>query len=349
MLALHHLALMLFLIVPSILPADTLFTVTARKVKRTGNYLNVPPPQPPHLQPQPHPHPQPQQAQSVPTAAAVHHVEQEPYPYEDINEHDFHSQPDIVRYATDFTPTQAQTHSHTHTIAHSSASGGKYLIDNGLRSIAKGSADQANSAVASQNAAGKQAAYVAKSTLAQAAAQAAGTAVAVLKGKEVLLRRLEEQNIDEHKALESELTQLQQAKRSAKTAQYAAQQAINHVSVLTAALNNAQSGSELAQRAASEAAAELASQIDMVAQSKAKLEQIESHVYTARLDYEETKDAAEKATLSAQEAQINANDAAVHANVELSEAVHVHDKSDRNAATQIGSAGPTSGYGLKKK
>ncbi|CAD6996465.1 uncharacterized protein LOC101463150 [Ceratitis capitata] len=307
--------LLFLLLIPLILPTDAIFTVTSRKVKRTGTYLNVPPP--------PLPQPQP-----TPTAAASHHVEHEPYPYEDINEHDFHSQP---QYETEFTPTQTNTH------AHSSASTGKFLIDNGLRSIAKGSADQANSAVASQNAAGKQAAYVAKSTLAQAAAQAAGTAVAVLKGKEVLLRRLEDQNIDEHKGLEGELTQLQQAKRSAKTAQYAAQQAINHVSVLTAALNNAQSASELTQRAASEAAAELASQIDMVAQAKAKLEQIESQLYTARLDYEETKEAAEKATSSAQEAQINANDAAVHANVELSETVHVgaNDKSDYNVATVI--------------
>ncbi|XP_036342055.1 uncharacterized protein LOC118751353 [Rhagoletis pomonella] len=338
---LQHYIVALLVLVPSIIPADTFFAVAGRKVKRTGTYLNVPPP------PQPQPQPSP-------SAAAAHHVEQEPYPYEDVNEHDFHSQPDIARYETDFTPTQTQTHAHTHSHAHATASGGKYLIDNGLRSIAKGSADQANSAVASQNAAGKQAAYVAKSTLAQAAAQAAGTAVAVLKGKEVLLRRLEEQNIDEHKSLEGEITQLQQAKRSAKTAQYAAQQSINHVSVLTAALNNAQSASELTQRAASEAAAELASQIDMVSQAKAKLEQVESQLYTARLDYEETKEAAEKATLSAQEAQINANDAAVHANVGLSEAVHAgaHDKSDHVAATVIGSntaTDQTQSYGRKKK
>jgi len=42
--------------------------------------------------------------------------------------------------------------------------------------------------------------YVAKSTLAQAAAQAAGTAVAVLKGKEVLLHRLEDQSVEAQKA-----------------------------------------------------------------------------------------------------------------------------------------------------
>ncbi|XP_068152572.1 uncharacterized protein CG45076 [Drosophila tropicalis] len=288
-------------------------TALGRKVKRKdGHYrLNVPPPPPPATQ---------AAAQSV----IVDH-EIPPYTFEAINHDEFAApQPSglpISRFeSTDY-------------IIHSSSGGsGTFLSDNGLRSIAKGSADQAISAVASQNAAGKQASYVAKNTLAQAAAQAAGTAVAVLKGKEVLLKRLEDQSVEAHKAMENELTQLQQAKRSAKAAQYAAQQAINHVSVLTAALNNAQASSELAQKAASEAAAELASQIDMVAQAKAKLEYAETHAYAARLDYEETRDAAEKATLSAQEAQLNANDAALHANVELSESVHLHDKSDHNVA-----------------
>uniref|UniRef100_B3NZU4 GG17459 n=2 Tax=Drosophila erecta TaxID=7220 RepID=B3NZU4_DROER len=286
-----------------------------RKIKRKEpnyhHHVNVPPPPPP---PAPHaPGPVPQQ-----TAVIEHEVP--PYAYEAINHDEFEPAKVKLPYfegSADY-------------VVHSHSGGGGYLADNGLRSIAKGSADQALSAVASQNAAGKQASYVAKSTLAQAAAQAAGTAVAVLKGKEVLLHRLEDQSVEAHKSMENELTQLQQAKRSAKAAQYAAQQAINHVSVLTAALNNAQSASELAQKAASEAAAELASQIDMVAQAKTKLEHAESQAYAARLDYEETRDAAEKATLSAQEAHLNANDAALHANVELAENVHIHDKSDRH-------------------
>lgn len=240
----------------------------------------------------------------------------EPYKFEEVHIGEFVNPP-AQTLVTHYGQQQLQTSQH-HRPSHQIISN-PFLIDNGLRSIAKGSADQANSAVASQNAAAKQAAYMAKSTLAQTATQAAGTAVAVLKGKEVLLQRLEEQSTEGHKVLQSELQQLQQAKRSAKAAQYAAQQALNHVSVLTAALNNAQSASELAQKSASEAAAELASQIDMVAQAKTKLEQIESQLYNARLDYEETKEAAEKATLSAQEAQLNANDAALHANYELNE------------------------------
>lgn len=261
----------------------------------------------------------------MPQQTAVIEHEVPPYTYEAINHDEF--EPAKVKLSHFEGSSDYIVHSHS---GGGGGGSGGYLADNGLRSIAKGSADQALSAVASQNAAGKQASYVAKSTLAQAAAQAAGTAVAVLKGKEVLLHRLEDQSVEAHKAMENELTQLQQAKRSAKAAQYAAQQAINHVSVLTAALNNAQSASELAQKAASEAAAELASQIDMVAQAKTKLEHAESQAYAARLDYEETRDAAEKATLSAQEAHLNANDAALHANVELAENVHIHDKSDRN-------------------
>ncbi|XP_017873096.1 PREDICTED: uncharacterized protein LOC108620698 [Drosophila arizonae] len=307
-----------------------------RKVKRKDAHyhLNVPPPPPPA----------PQKSSASTHTVTVEH-ELPPYSFEAINHDEFaaptHPQYESPQYESPrYESSDYASHSShsSHSSSHAGSSGG-YLVDNGLRSIAKGSADQAISAVASQNAAGKQASYVAKSTLAQAAAQAAGTAVAVLKGKEVLLHRLEEQSVEAHKSVERELTQLQQAKRSAKAAQYAAQQAINHVSVLTAALNNAQAASELAQKAAAEAAAELSSQIDMVAQAKGKLEQTESQAYAARLDYEETREAAEKATLSAQEAQLNANDAALHANVELSEAVHLHDKSDRNAEQSASSSG----------
>lgn len=273
----------------------------ARKVKRKGHYVIT---HPPHVPAQAHPtlHP------STPAP------DPPPYQFEQVHLDDYLQQPQ--NYAHDRYGQQDSYTPHDNYEQQTIISG-TYLIDNGLRSIAKGSADQANSAVALQSSAGKQAAYEAKSSLAKAATQAAGTAVAVLKGKEVLMHRLNEQNTEAHKVMQSELQQLQQAKRSAKAAQYAAQQALNHVSILTAALNNAQSASELSQKAASEAAAELASQIDMVAQAKTKLEQIETQLYTSRLDYEETKDAAEKATFSAQEAHLNANDAALHANVEL--------------------------------
>lgn len=50
-----------------------------------------------------------------------------------------------------------------------------------------------------------------------------------MAGKQVLLQGLEQQSIDARQALESEIQQLQQAKRSAKAAQQAAQQALNHV------------------------------------------------------------------------------------------------------------------------
>ena len=292
-----------------IFPLSIASLTTARKIKRKGHYVLTP------QTPSPPPNPSQKTRSASPS--------EQPYHFEEVH---------LDEYVN--TPTPERKHYEIERYGHQENYGpsdhygqqtvlsGTYLVDNGLRSIAKGSADQANSAVASQNAAGRQAAYVAKNTLAQAATQAAGTAVAVLKGKEVLLQRLEEQNAESVKAMQGELQQLQQAKRSAKAAQYAAQQALNHVSVLTAALNNAQSASELAQKSASEAAAELASQIDMVAQAKGKLEQVEAQLYTARLDYEETKDAAEKATLSAQEAQLNANDAALHANVELQSEPH---------------------------
>jgi hypothetical protein len=89
----------------------------------------------------------------------------------------------------------------------------------GLRSIAQGSADQANSAVANQELAAKQASYIAQNNLANLALQASATAMAALQGKQVLLAKIEQENLDAHQSLEVELQQLRQAKRSAKAAQ----------------------------------------------------------------------------------------------------------------------------------
>lgn len=200
-----------------------------------------------------------------------------------------------------------------------------YSAGSGLRSIAQGSADQASSAVNSQHAAGKQAAYVAKNQLAQAASQAAATAQAALAGKQVLLQGLEQQNIDAHQALDGEIQQLQQAKRSAKAAQQSAQQAMNHLAILTAALNNAQTSSEHAQQAAGEAAAELASQTAMVGAAKQRVEAIDEQLHAARIDFEATQQLAQKAASSAQQAQNVAAEAAAHAAIGLHESTqHVH-------------------------
>lgn len=54
---------------------------------------------------------------------------------------------------------------------------------------------------------------------------------AALAGKQVLLQGLEQQSVEARQALDSEIQQLQQAKRSAKAAQQAAQQALNHVTM----------------------------------------------------------------------------------------------------------------------
>lgn len=91
--------------------------------------------------------------------------------------------------------------------------------------------------------------------------------------------------------------------------------------MLTAALNNAQATSEQTQSAASEAAAELASQTSMVGTAKSKLEHLQEQLHNARLDFEATRQAAEKAAQSAQEAQNNANEAAIHATDGLHEVV----------------------------
>lgn len=94
-----------------------------------------------------------------------------------------------------------------------------YSEGSGLRSIAQGSADQANSAVANQHLAAKQASYIAQNNLANLALQASATAMAALQGKQILLAKIEQENLDAHQQLEVELQQLRQSKRSAKAAQ----------------------------------------------------------------------------------------------------------------------------------
>uniref|UniRef100_A0A1B0BY32 Uncharacterized protein n=1 Tax=Glossina palpalis gambiensis TaxID=67801 RepID=A0A1B0BY32_9MUSC len=194
-----------------------------------------------------------------------------------------------------------------------------YSIGSGLRSIAQGSADQAYTAVVSQHAAAKQAAFIAKNTLAQAATQAAATAQAALEGKEVLLQELQQQTAEAQRALSRELEQLKSARLAAKLSQQAAQAANNHISVLTAAVNNAKAVAEHAAQTANEVSNQLASQSAMVGQAKSRLEQLEQQFQQASIDYEATKEAALKAASSAAEAQVNASKAAAHATLGLHE------------------------------
>ncbi|GLV36707.1 hypothetical protein CBL_02458 [Carabus blaptoides fortunei] len=144
----------------------------------------------------------------------------------------------------------------------------------GLRQIAQGSADQANTAVANQHAAAVQAAFVAKNTLAQSAAQASATAQAALAGKQILLQGIEQQLRDAKVAVDGESQQLMQAQRAADAAQNSAQQAMHQVNVIQAALNAAQATSDHASQAASEAAGEFAAQRAMVGAAKQRVNQI---------------------------------------------------------------------------
>ncbi|KAL0117286.1 hypothetical protein PUN28_010262 [Cardiocondyla obscurior] len=188
-----------------------------------------------------------------------------------------------------------------------------YSVGGPLASIAKGAADQAHTQLNQQPAAAGQAAYVAKNTLAQAAAQSAATAAAALAGKQIIVMGLEQQSRDAHVAVNGEKQQLQQAQRAAAAAKNAAQQAMHQVQVITTALNAAQATAEHAAQAAAETAAELAAQTTMVGQAKARAEAIDEQLAAARLDFETTQAAAQKAANAAQAAQSNAAAAAAHA------------------------------------
>ncbi|KYQ55844.1 hypothetical protein ALC60_05125 [Trachymyrmex zeteki] len=188
-----------------------------------------------------------------------------------------------------------------------------YSVGGPLASIAKGAADQAKTQLNQQPSAAGQAAYVAKNTLAQAAAQSAATAAAALAGKQIIVMGLEQQSRDAYVAVDGEKQQLQQAQRAAAAAKNAAQQAMHQVQVITTALNAAQATAEHASQAAAEAAAELAAQTTMVGQAKARAEMIAEQLAAARLDFETTQAAAQKAANAAQAAQSNAAAAAAHA------------------------------------
>nr|XP_022915572.1 uncharacterized protein LOC111425652 [Onthophagus taurus] len=186
----------------------------------------------------------------------------------------------------------------------------------GLRSIAQGSAQQAHNAVQNQHLAASQAAYVAKNTLAQAAAGASATAQAALAGKQILLQGLEQQVRDAKVALEGERQQLRQAERAADAAQKASRQAAQHVNVLQAASNVAQAASEQANRAAAEAAGELAAQESMVGSAEQRLEQLTDQLKGVLIDFRATRHAAANAEQAAREAQNNAARAAAAASVD---------------------------------
>ncbi|XP_039964260.1 uncharacterized protein LOC120777170 [Bactrocera tryoni] len=226
----------------------------------------------------------------------------------------------------EYKPSLPSVHSHGGGGGGSKSVGSKsgYSIGSGLRSIAQGSANQAYTAVANQHAAAKQAAFIAKNTLAQAASQAAATAQAALAGKKVILQELEQQAAESQRSLSRELEQLKSAKIAAQLAQQTAQSANHHVSVLIAAVNNAKSLAEQAEQATSEVANQLASQSSMVGQAKSRVEQVEEQLKQARIDYEATKEATLKAASSAAEAQVNASKAAAHATIGLHESTN-HD------------------------
>ncbi|XP_053984553.1 translation initiation factor IF-2-like [Hylaeus volcanicus] len=185
-----------------------------------------------------------------------------------------------------------------------------FSVGGPLASIAKGAADEAHTQLSNQQTAAGQAAYVAKNTLAQAASQSAATAAAALAGKQIVVQGLEQQSRDAHVAVDGENLQLQQAVRAASAARTTAKQAMHQLQVITAALNAAQTTVDRASQAAAEAAAELAAQTTMLGQAKARAESVDEQLTSARLDYETTQSAAQKAANAAAAAQNNAAAAA---------------------------------------
>ncbi|KAJ0172405.1 hypothetical protein K1T71_012378 [Dendrolimus kikuchii] len=246
---------------------------------------------------------------SLITAAPVARENSQSYEY------DYENAPQQAQQAED--PQQSASHydAYIQDVKSAASGDGKkgFSRGSGLRTIAVGSANQAKTALGNQAAAAYQAAYVAKNTLAQSAAQASATAQAALAGKQVILSGLEQQVRDAKVALQGEEMQLQQAKRAAQAAAQAAQQAMHQVNVIQAALNAAQATSENANEAASQAAGELGAQTAMVGAARQRLHTLQEQLHGVRIDFEATQAAARKAQAAAQQAQANAAEAAAKA------------------------------------
>lgn len=186
-----------------------------------------------------------------------------------------------------------------------------------LTSLAHTSALQAKSAVQNQNTAGSQAAFGAKSSLAQAALGAAATAQAALVGKQVIVQGLEHQLHDAEHQLQAEIAQYQQTEHAAQAAQEAAQQAQQQVAALTAALAATQGGAQHAAKAAAEAAGAAAAQHAMIHEAKQRVAHLREELHNALAGLQETEISAQKAAAAAHIAQSNAaaaaNDVATNA------------------------------------
>lgn len=244
-------------------------------------------------------------AQCGPTKKQAHDQEAQSYEYEYAHEPAL-ALVDSAAFAKTSVLAPAPV-SHSRGISHPG-----FSVGGPLANIAKGAAEQAHTQLSNQHSAAGQAAFVAKNTLAQAAAQSAATAAAALAGKQIVVQGLEQQSKDAHVAVDSENLQLQQAERAASAARTTAKQAMYQLQVATAALNAAQATADRAAQAAAEAAAELAAQTTMLGQAKARAESVDEQLSAARLDYETTQAAAEKAANAAAAAQNNAAAAAAH-------------------------------------
>ncbi|XP_022901699.1 secreted 45 kDa protein-like [Onthophagus taurus] len=220
---------------------------------------------------------------------------------------------------------------HFSSIGNSQQSYGKQGFSSGssLKHIAQGSAEEAHNAAANQHTAARQAAFVAKSSLAQTAINAAARAQTALTGKEILRRTIQEQVDDTHQQLIAELQQLSLAQRAVAAAAEAYQQAQKQTNTLNAALNAAQGTLVHAQDALTQAQQEAASQKAMVRRAKQELNSLVQQLEAINSDYKATRTAAQKAEAFAQKAQANAAKAAAVANASVKN--HGFDISDSSS------------------
>ncbi|XP_039150801.1 uncharacterized protein LOC27207461 [Drosophila simulans] len=169
--------------------------------------------------------------------------------------------------------------------------------------IAQKAAKEAKEASDAQIEAGEAAARQVKKQLADKALAAAKAAEAALAGKQQIVEQLESEVREGELVVQEESTLLQTTQTTYAAAGQAAKQAAEQLNTITLAVKNAQDNVINSEHVASGAQQELGEKQQLVEAAKKRVELLLRQLEVARVDFKNTKNAAEKAACAAQEAR----------------------------------------------
>ncbi|XP_039494462.1 uncharacterized protein CG45076 [Drosophila santomea] len=170
-------------------------------------------------------------------------------------------------------------------------------------SIAQKAAKEAKDASDAQLDAAEAAARQVKQQLADKAEAAAKAAEAALAGKQQIVEQLESEVREGELVVQEESALLQTTQATFAAAGQAAKQAADQLNTITQAVKNAQENVLNSEQVANGAQQELGEKQQLVDAAKKRVELLLRQLEVARVDFKNTKSAAEKAACAAQEAR----------------------------------------------